>query len=226
MRLGRPPDTSCIQGLGSRRCGPCTWSSSPGGTAERWGWTQGLLRQRGLLPTFPPILTILGNPKCSAPRGPHLVLFQCQGPLLLCPPPQGPHSSSPEPGNQHLSSRGPRDSQCLSQEPPTFSLTCGNHATLSLSPQYSRPGQTPGTQREAPCKPSNPHGAGHCTHQPPAGHCHQARLPRVSTDHSEVLLGLEECRSLGHGAPKPPTTFMAPLPRLPPLALLSLSPDS
>lgn len=44
---------------------------------------------RGLLPILPLILISLGNPNCSAPRGPHLILFQCQGPLLLCPPPQG-----------------------------------------------------------------------------------------------------------------------------------------
>lgn len=37
VQPGRPPDTNCTRGLASRRCGPCTWSSSLSGTAERWG---------------------------------------------------------------------------------------------------------------------------------------------------------------------------------------------
>lgn len=142
------------------------------------------------------------NLTCSAPWTP---LY------TLCPQPQGP-PLLPRlgPGNQPSS---PRD---LGPTPP-FSLLPGDHAisspaTLSLSPLCSRPGQAPGTQREAPCRPSSPHGAGHCTPRPPAGRCHLAQLPHVSIDHWEVLLGLGEYRTppnQGHEIPTnlPSNTF-------------------
>lgn len=115
--------------------------------------------------------------------------------------PRDLHSSPHlEPGDQSPSSPIPRDPQSSSPglpgTTPPFSLIHRHHAppspaALSLSPQCSRPERVPGTQKEAPCRPSSPHGAGHCTPQPPTGHCHQAQPPHGSIDHWEVLLGLE-----------------------------------
>ena len=63
-RLGRPPDTNCIRGLGSRRCGPCTWSNSPSGTAERWVGRRG--HSDLASPPMPPLtLMVPGDPNCS-----------------------------------------------------------------------------------------------------------------------------------------------------------------
>lgn len=110
------------------------------------------------------------------------------------------------------------------RDPSISTLNPGNHATsspatLSRSPQCSHLEQAPGTQKEAPCRPSSPHGAGHCTPLPPTGHCHQAQLPHVSTDHWEALLGLGEHRPPQQGCETLPVslpTFRLPTQRTTP----------
>lgn len=150
------------------------------------------------LESAPPCQLPLMIPGASTAR--HL-----QDPIHSALSPRDLQSSPLGPGDQPLSSRIPREPQPFSPGPtPPCSHLPGYHAasspaTLSLSPQCSRPEQAPGTQREAPCKPSSPHGAGHCTPQPPTGRCHQAQPPHVSIGHWEALLGLGEYR------PTPPT---------------------
>lgn len=134
----------------------------------------------------------------DGPRGPQLLrtlrtpVHFSPAPGTTAPLPSAPGTTIPLPldlGSDlppitglRISSLSPRD------PPPTTSLNHGNQATsspatLSLSPQCSRLEQAPGTQRGVLCRPSSPHGAGHCTPRPPTGRCHQAQPPRVSTGH-------------------------------------------
>ena len=123
-------------------------------------------------------------------------------PQPLCPQPQGPPFLFPQTWDLTSLLSQPSGSLPLpGTHPHTTSLNHGNQVTsspttLSLSPQCSRLEQAPGIQRGAPCRPSSPHGAGHCTPRPPTGHCRQAQPPRVSTGHWEALLGLGKYRPL------------------------------
>lgn len=109
VQLGRLPDTNCIQDLGSRHCGPCTWSSSLSGTAERWGG-RGVSSDLEPVPSCPCTLITL---TCSAPWTPLYPLCpQPQGPPLL--PPLGPGNQPSSPRDLGPPSPSPRDPPHLS----------------------------------------------------------------------------------------------------------------
>lgn len=94
VQLGRPPDTSCIQGLENRHCGRCTSSNSPSGTVDRWRGQRG--SDLGPAPTSSRTLIIPGNPTTQ-----HLEDFQgdhfSPNPGDHCPSALSPASSIPSP---------------------------------------------------------------------------------------------------------------------------------
>lgn len=112
VQLGRPPDTNCIQGLGSRRCGPCTWSSSLSGTAET-GSERGGSSDLEPAPSSPLPVIIPGSLHCS--------LSTLGIPICSALSPRDLRSSPLKPGDQPPSSHIPRDPRPSPRGPPHLS---------------------------------------------------------------------------------------------------------